>query len=488
MNSTLPALLFLVPFLSALLCGALGGYLRGAARWIALGALAATAALSFAGAALAAAGERLVTHMGGWAPPLGIEWRLDALSAFVAAFVAATALIVHGALGDVRRRELGEREPGFNTCALLLVSGLMGMIASADLFNLFVHLEVASLSAYALVASGGRGAPRAAVRYLVIGSLGASLYLLGVGHVYAATGTLNMDDAAARIAAGADPRLTILALAFMISGLAIKMGLFPLHGWMPGAYARAPLSAAALMAPLVTKVSAYALIRILFWVYGPAGLGRAPIVADLLCVTGAVALIAGALLAAREADLRRLLAYSSVSQMGLVVLGIGLANAAALTGAILHLANDALMKATLFVGAAELAHRFGVREVGDLARVRARAPWTAAAMAVAAFSLVGLPPLCGFFGKWYVLMGALESGRPGMAFAIVAGSLASAFYAFRIVERLYFARSGEACPEREGPAGLVAACALLGGGVAALGLGSDRVVALLVRAAIPGGV
>jgi multicomponent Na+:H+ antiporter subunit D len=481
--SNLPILLYLVPFLAALLVTLAGWYRRGAARWIAVGALAGTLALALTALARVTAGETLATHLSGWPPPIGIELVVDRLSAFMAVLLAAVGLVtVAGAMGPVRQ-ELEGRETLYYACVLLVVAGLMGIVVTADLFNLFVHLEVASLAAYALVAAGGRGAPRAALAYLIIGSAGASLYLLGVGFLFAATGTLNMADAGALLP-GAEPRLVLVGTLLVVAGLGVKMALFPLHTWMPAAYQFAPVGAAAFMAPLFTKISAYALLRILFWVHGASAL-RGSAALELLAWAGASAVVAGGALAFVQADLRRLLVYSSVGQMGIVALGVGLASTAGMTGAVLHIASDALMKGVLFLAAGVALLRFGVSRVDDLHRLRGRAPWTAAAVTVALLSLVGVPPLSGFFGKWYVLSATLQDGRFVFTAALVAGSLATVGYTFRILERLYFAPPMEGEGAREGSPLVVGACVVLALAVIALGLGNDAVVHHLVLPALP---
>jgi len=330
---------------------------------------------------------------------------------------------------------------------------------------------------------------RAALRYLLIGSIGASLYLLGVGFLYAATGSLNMSDVAERLGE-ADPRLIGVAAALTIGGLAIKMGLFPLHAWMPDAYSRAPMAGAALMAPLVTKVSAFALYRVLFWTFGLDLLIEQRVLLDLLAWAGAFAVILGAVMALLQNDLWRLLAYSSISQMGIVALGIGLASEASMTGGIMHIANDALMKATLFLAATVIFMRYGIRRVDQLWQLRGRAPWLAVSIVIGGWSLVGLPPMCGFFGKWYVLKGAVEAERWGLAAAIIVGSLASAAYVARLIEGLFFARIPEDAPARplDRNTTTVAFSVALAVGIVLLGLFSGPFIETLVQPALPEGM
>jgi multicomponent Na+:H+ antiporter subunit D len=312
-----------------------------------------------------------------------------------------------------------------------------------------------------------------------------------------------MSDVAARLG---DGPLALTGAVLIAIGLAVKMALFPLHGWMPAAYATAPSAAAALMAPLVTKVAAYALIRVLFWVYGAASLqsGAAmPRLMETLGWAGAAAIVAGGVFAYLQKDLWRLLAYSSVSQVGIVAVGVSLVNANGLTGAILHIANDALMKGALFLAAGVALAGFGVRRIDQLGALRGRAPWTIGIVAVAGMSLIGLPPLGGFFGKWYVLLGALESGHGGFAAAILAGTLITAAYVFRILEPMLFAKHedgvredlpgdgmtrGESREVSLGGRATIAAGVVFAVLIVALGLLNAPVVTLLVRTALPEGL
>ena len=495
MTSLYPILIFLVPFGGALLCAIVGWWWVRAARLIALTTLGLMTGLALAAGGKVLATGSLHTHLGGWAPPLGIEFVMDPLTVLMAVLVSGGAFLLLLGMRTAVSTELEGRETAFHALTLLLVTGMTGMVMTGDLFNMFVHLEVTSLSAYALAGSGRPGAARAGLHYLLIGSLGASLYLLGVGFIYAGTGTLNMADVAVRLA-DAPPQLAMMGAALIAGGLGIKMALFPLHGWMPAAYSACTTPAATLMAALVTKVAAYALLRILVWVYGASWFaGDLSLLLGALGWAGAVAMVAAGVLAFAQNDLRRMLAYSSVSQMGLIAIGISLANRDGLTGAILHITSDALMKGALVLAASAAFTRFGISRIDQLGALRGRAPWTIAAIAVAGISLIGLPPLAGFFGKWYVLMGAIEAQRWGFVVAIVAGTLATAAYVFRIMEPLLFASGAPASaasadprPPRTVPqAGPAIAAAGFALALLLLGLFNAPLVSALVRAALPEG-
>jgi multicomponent Na+:H+ antiporter subunit D len=472
MRAHLPVLPVVLPLLGALLQPIVGL----AARSLGWPLAVATAGLT-AVSAIAGLGD-VLTHgtrrypVGGWPPPWGIEVVLDPLSGFTAAVIAsvATATILAGGSGV--RALFVRTEAAYHALALLLLAGLLGMVVSGDLFNVFVFLEVASIASYALVAGAGGPALAAAFRYVVLGTVGASFYLLGVGFLYAATGTLNMADLAGRVPALAASPLLLGGLAFLVIGLAIKMGLFPFHGWLPDAYTWAPPPAAALMAPVATKAAAYVLARAVLYVIRPEGVP----VGSLLAWAGGAAILAGGVLALRQTDARRLLAYSSVSQMGYIALGLGLANRSALAGAYLHVLNHALMKAVLFVALAAAALR------GRSMRLPAalpgpRMPVAATCAVVAALSMVGVPPAGGFFSKWYLLEGALAAREPLLAGTVLAGSLLAAGYMYRFTEATWFGDPAADDARPEAPGSLLLGLVALTLAIVGVGIGNAALVA-----------
>jgi multicomponent Na+:H+ antiporter subunit D len=474
MTAHLPILPLVTTLVGALLIPIVAPWSRRAPRAIALAAVFAAAALALGGLAdVAGAGARRYP-VGGWPPPWGIELVLDPLSAFMAAAVASVAALGLLAAGPSARAQYGDGAPAYHALALVALTGYLGIIASGDLFNVFVFLEIAAIASYALVASGGGSALLAAFRYLVLGTVGASFYLVGVGQLYALTGSLNMADLAARLPALVDSPLLAGGAAFLVTGLAVKMALFPLHGWLPDAYATAPAPVTAFLPAVGTKAAAYALARIAGFVLpsGDLPLGAA------LAWAGAVAIVAGGAAALRQSEPRRLLAWSSVSQMGYIALGLGLANPAALAGAYLHVLNHAMMKAALFVA------------VGAGLAGRGAAALPAACVVVAALSMVGVPPAGGFFSKWYLLQGAVADGQPLLVAAIVAGSLLALGYMYRLTGALWFppaATPDAPGPEVAAPRPVLAALVLLAAGILVVGLGSG---ALVERGLVPsvGGV
>jgi multicomponent Na+:H+ antiporter subunit D len=479
MRAHLPILPTLLALVGALLVAALAPLRGRGARPLAVAAAVAAAAAALAGVAdvLGRGPQRYA--LGGWPPPWGIEAVLDPLSAFMAAavaVVAAAALVAGPGIAAL----YGDSRSTFYALALVALAGFLGIIASGDLFNVFVFLEIAAIASYALIASGGGAGLLAAFRYLVLGTVGASFYLLGVGFIYALTGSLNMADLAARLPALSGSPLFAAGAAFIVVGLGIKMGLFPLHGWLPDAYTHAPAPVASLLAAVATKAAAYALARTVLYVLRPVELH----VGTVLAWAGAASIVVGGVLAVRQTDARRLLAYSSVSQMGYVALGLGLANGPALAGAYLHVLNHAMMKATLFLGVGALALQ-GRGPALVALRFGRRTSVVGVAMVVAALSMVGVPPAGGFFSKWYLLQGAVGAAEPVLVAAILVGSVLALAYCYRLTEAVWFPQADDGPEPAAAPAvrlGLVA----LAAGILVVGLASGVIVEhLLLPAAAP---
>jgi multicomponent Na+:H+ antiporter subunit D len=385
-------------------------------------------------------------HLAGWTPPIGIELVLDPLSAFLCVIITAVAFAVLLHSGEPVSRELSGKQPAFYSCALLFLGGLAGIVVTGDLFNLYVFLEISSLAGYALVALGDKRAPVSAFRYLILGTVGASFCLLGLGFLLLTTGSLNMADVARILPRLGESPALVVALVLIAMGLALKMALFPMHGWLPDAYTHASSTATALIAPLGTKVAAYALIRIFFFVFEADSVrGDFPLT-TVIGYLGAVGIVTGSVMAIAQTDLKRMLAYSSVGQVGYIALGVGLASPLGLIGAVLHTLNHACMKAALFLVSANFKSRLGHTDISRLDHsLQQRMPWTAAAFTLAALSMIGLPPTAGFFSKWYLALGAIEQGRWSFIVVIVLSSLLNAVYFFRVIEKLYL-------PSRETPA------------------------------------
>ena len=342
----LPALLVAVPLFGSVIA-MLAGLARSKTGW----PIAVCTCLVQTGAAVALAvrafGDQPVRYVvGGFTAPFGIELVVDGLSATMAVLVAVVAL---GVLGYAR--VAGPRSNPFYATYLLLVAGLSGMSVTGDVFNMYVFLEITGLAAYALVASGDGGrSARAALKYLLVGTIGASLFLLGIGFAYVSTGTLNMADLSTQLAeVGYASPLVQASFGLLVNGLFVKIAVFPLHTWQPNAYAGAPDSVSALISALVSTIAAYALIRIVFTVFTVEFLLTNAFAQTVLVAGATVSIVLGSVLAVTQREIKRMLAYSSVSQFGLVVGAIAVANGTALTGAVIHLVGHAVMKGGLFL-------------------------------------------------------------------------------------------------------------------------------------------
>lgn len=477
MTDHLPVLPVVVSLVGAMLAPLLGAWAPRRVPVLAPLTAAAAAAASLAGLARVLARGPVRYAVAGWPPPWGIELVLDPLSAFMAVTITGTATVALAAAV----RSPGDRPggPAFHALALVFLAGLLGIVVSGDLFNIFVFLELSAIASYALVAGAGGPALLAGFRYLVLGTVGGSFYLLGVGLLYAVTGTLNIADLAARAAdLGGSPAL-LGGATFLLVGLAVKAGLFPLHAWLPDAYTHAAPAVVTLLAPIGTKAALYLMARLLLHALEAPGAR----LAGALLWAGAAAVVAGGVLALRQRDGRRLLAYSSVSHVGYIALGLGLGNPSAQVGAYLHILAHALAKAALFlaVGAAAAAGR----GTGPGAIGRAM-PVTAASTVVAALSLVGVPPSGGFFSKWYLLQGAVEAGRYGPAAVVLLGGLLGAAYLYRLTERVWFPDDEDGAGDDEAPRPVTTALAVLAGASLLVGVASPALVDhLLAPAARP---
>lgn len=462
-----------------------------------LAILAAAAALGLAliGLGHVLAHGRISYHLAGWQPPIGIEFVLDPLSAFFCVVVSGVALLGLVHAQRIVAHEMPGSDVSFYILVMLLLAGLTGMVVTGDLFNLYVFLEISALAGYALIARGDQRAPVAAFRYLTLGTTGAAFYLLGLALIYMSVGSLNIVDVTTLLPQMADTRPVLLGLSLMVLGMGLKMALFPLHAWLADAYTYASSAATALIAPIGTKVAAYVLLRILFFLVDPDYLRDKTPLLLVIGYLGVAGMLWGSIMAMAQKELKRMLAYSSVAQVGYIALGLGLASPLGFIGAVLHALNHACMKACLFLVAGNLRLRLGHSQVPGLVdNLRERMPWTAAAFAAAAISMVGLPPLAGFFSKWYLVLGSIEQSNWIFVAALVISSLLNAVYFFRVLERIYLKPQAEsddaavatAAAAREAPAVMLIPTLTLAAGLLVLGLVNAWIVTTVIQPMIPG--
>lgn len=433
----LPALQVVVPLLAApvIVLARHGGF----AWLVTVIASAASLAVSL-GLYAQVRVQGLVSYpIGSWQPPWGIEYRVDAATAFVLVLLSLIGL----AAAFYARRSAAAEVPAeqrylFYTMFCLCLAGLLGMAITGDAFNFFVFLEIASLSTYVLIALGrDRRALMASYQYLLLGTVGATLIVIGVGILYLLTGTLNMADLGQRLPQLGGSRPALAALAFLTVGLFLKAAVFPLHAWLPNAYAYAPSPVSVLLAGTATKVSIYALLRFYFSVFGSHTVVERLPLDEMLVALAIAAMVIPSAVAVYQRDFKRMLAYSSVGQIGYIILGVGLATQTGLAAGIVHLFNHGITKAALFVFAGAIAWRAGTTDLERLAGLAKRMPLTCAGIVVGGLSLVGVPAFAGFVTKWHLVIGALEAELVWVAFTPVASSLIALAYVWRFVEIAY---------------------------------------------------
>lgn len=380
--------------------------------------------------------------MGSWPAPFGIELSVDSMSALLLLIVTgASSLALIAGASSLREQIESERQPLFFSAWLLALAGMCGILVSADAFNIFVFMEISSLASYVLVAGGpDRRALPAVFKYLTMGTIGATFYLIGVGLIYLMTGTLNLEDMELRIHEVADQRPILVAAGFITVGLALKAAIFPLHVWLPNAYTYAPHVVTVFLAACATKVALYVLLRFDLFVFQPNLAGHDLQFAYFLMPLSLLAILIASAVAMFELDLKRLLAWSSVAQIGYITLGASLASKAGLTASLLHVFNHALAKSALFLACACLAMSVAKLRVDSIGGAARQMPWTMAAFVLAGLSLIGVPGTAGFISKWYLISATFASGMTGILLVavIVVSSLMAVVYIWRVVESAYF--------------------------------------------------
>ena len=432
----LPALQVLLPMLVSPLVMLLRPRGLAWAVTVATSLMALVVAVEIAATALSAG--PLSYQMGGWPPPFGIELRIDTFNALLLLVVnGASTLALLGGRKSLDSEIETARQPFFFVAWLLALAGLNGILVTGDAFNIFVFMEISSLASYILIAGGpDRRALPSVFNYLIMGTVGATFYLIGVGLIYMMTGTLNLADLDLRINSVADQMPILLAAGFITIGLALKAAIFPLHVWLPRAYTYAPHIVTVFLAACATKVPLYVLLRFDFVIFQGNLAGHAFQFTSFLMPLAILGILVGSAVAMFEVKLKRLLAYSSVAQIGYIMLGASLLSTTGLTASTLHMFNHALAKGGLFLVLAGFATVVSDLRMDKIQGIAARMPWTFAAFVLAGFSLIGMPGTAGFISKWYLISASLELGTPGYALValIVISSLMAVVYIWRIVE------------------------------------------------------
>jgi multicomponent Na+:H+ antiporter subunit D len=462
MESKLLPLFVAVPMGAAFLVPLLSKVWQGFAELLSNLASSVLLGLSCVGVAYMLTGSGpLICRMGGWAPTLGITLVYDQLTVLVV--LALNLIGFCGLLYSVRFLDGYTGRWKFHTLYLLVLTGLNGVAITGDMFNIFVFIEISAVASYALVAFGTDFEElEGGFKYMVIGEIGGMAILLAIALMYARASTLNMAVVSQALGAmGQTPLFWFMAATFLI-GFAVKMGMVPFHAWMPDAYPSAPAPVAALLSGVFSKVvGVYAMSRVLFCVFGLSR-ANAPHFFNLLVAVGLVSIAAGALWAYNQKDYKRMLAYSSVSQIGYIVLGLGLGNWWGVVGALLHIVTHALGKSTLFLASGSIENGTGVRDMDKLRGLEQRMPWTTWTYMLGSFSLAGVPPFVGFFSKVLIILGALSARMYWLAILAALFSAVTLGYFVRFINKAFFARpQAEETPARESAATMVVAMVLL---------------------------
>jgi multicomponent Na+:H+ antiporter subunit D len=496
MNSHFPALIIVVPLLSAFVIVMAGWLNKKYCFPLAAAALGSSLVSAVAMLSRVMDSGPFTYHLGGWAPPWGIEYRVDHLNALVLVVVAAVAFINLIATRAIVRADFPEKTGSFYGLYSLFATGLLGVVVTGDAFNLFVLLEITALTGYALIGIGKQHAPLASLNYIFMGTIGASFYLLGVGYLYLATGTLNMADLALHLSKISGSTVVLAAFLICLTGLYMKMALFPLHAWLPNAYACAPSAAAGIIAPLTTKVMVYVLIRITLFVFTPAfTFAHLPLNQAMIWLAS-LAIVMGSILALSQKSLKKILVYIIVAEVGYMVGGLWIGNRISISGSILHIVNDAAMTLCVFLAAAGLQFKLKGDSFIALRGSFRKMPYTMAALVVGGLSIIGVPPTCGFFSKWYLISGALTAGTYQFVVALLLSSLVNVVLFFRIFEIGYFEpfpgrdshRGQKTLAINEAPLSMVAMLLLVSAGLIALGLFSGDMVTRIILPSIPAGI
>jgi len=452
----LPALIVVIPLLMAAVTALVPSRLSNLAWLMAL----LSTGTSFSAAWLnksAAEGGSISYALGGWPPPWGIEFVTDGASALVTVVISGLAFASTIYSKPLIYNEISRGDvPRVYAAWQLTVGALLGLVMTADAFNLFVFLEISALSSVTMIAMGAgrnRQALVAAYNYLVIGAVGATFYVMGVGFLYAMTGTLNMADLAERLPGVAAKAPVLVGMAFMVAGIFVKAAVFPVHMWLPAAYGYAPTAVTALLAAVATKASIYVLGRLLFTVFEGLGDVTGLLLNWVVLPVSLMAIFAGTILAIWEKDLKKLLAQSSIAQIGYITLGLGLGTSAGISAGFIHIANHALIKGGMFMAVGGLALALGKRaNISNIEGFGRVMPITASALTVCGLSLIGLPLTAGFISKVYLVLAIIASEYWMIAALVLLSSALSVIYLWKIMEAIWMKPAPHGLKITENPA------------------------------------
>ena len=420
----------------------------------------------------------IIISISGWTAPLAINLVVGPLGLGLAILISLVGFLVsiYG-IGYIHE----EPKEKYHMLVLTLLTGATGMVLTGDIFNLFVFFEILSLSSYALTGyNRDRGGTEAAIKYLIQGSIGSAFILIGIALLYGITGTLNMADIAAHTT-GADPTLLFMAMSLLIVGFGVEAALFPLNAWLPDAHSSAPSSVSALLSGIAIETGAYAVARIVYTVFDSHGIML------VLAILGVVTLLIGEMSAFRQKDdIKRLLAYSSIGQMGLIMLAFGIASDAGVFAALFQLVSHTLAKALLFLASGYIIYRVGSKKLSALAGLGRKMPFTGAMIAIAVLSLVGVPPFAGFMSKFSIVRAALaqhSATYTGLIVLVLVATVIEMGYFMKLLQIMFFTEAKAEGAVKELPLSALIPITILAALIIAIGIYPHMITGLLQQAA-----
>ncbi|MDO8525233.1 MAG: proton-conducting transporter membrane subunit [Candidatus Omnitrophota bacterium] len=433
--------LLLIPLAAAFLIPVVGKKMKNSSEALALIASFALAIFSYMLAGAVITHKVLVYKAGNWMPPAGITLVADSLSAFILATVNTVAFFV--ALYSVEYIKKYTDTWKFYSLFCLMLAGINGVLVAGDIFNLYVWLEIAAIAGYFLVAFGISSASlEAAFKYAVMGAIASAFILLGIAFIYSYTSTLNMADMASFIAAANQPRILLFASVLFLMGFGLKASLVPFHAWLPYAHSSAPAPISAMLSGVSIKVlGLYALARIFFNIFGLSSA-----ISWILITLGALSMAIGAIMAFGQSDIKRLFAYSSISQIGYIALGLGVGTPLSIFAALFHLFNHSTTKALLFLNSGQIEEMAGTRNINKISGVISGEPVTGYTSLVGALSICGMPPLGGFWSKLIIIFACIQAGRPILGLIAALISILTLAYYFRALGPALFGKGADQIP------------------------------------------
>jgi len=399
---------------------------------VANGATFCLTVLSLVLLALIKDNQVLVYIMGKWLPPKGINLVLDGLSILM--LIVVNTIAFFATLYSVSYMKRFTAKYRFYSLFMLMLAGMNGVVLTGDFFNLFVFLEIASIASYALVAFGVEAEElEASFKYMVMGSVASILILFSVGLLYGLTGSLNMADIGS-IIQGKKNLLLSFSLVLFLAGFGLKAAIIPFHAWLPDAHPSAPAPISAMLSGVLIKaLGVYTITRVFFNVFG-----MTLQLSWTLMILGVISMIGGGLLAIRQSDFKRLLAYSSISQIGYIMIGLGCGNYWGLLGALFHLFNHASFKALLFLNSGAVEYSTGTRKLKEMGGLSKVMPVTGTTSTIGSLSISGIPPFNGFWSKLFIIIGLVQAGHFVLTVLTILVSVLTLAYYLRVQRYAFF--------------------------------------------------